>query len=129
MLPGKPIDRKDDNKAEVPLPRWGWIIIYACCLVLPSVLGVILYFVLGALYYLEIAYAIVGVVIWLAMMFRMRIRDSRNLKKTKSIKEDKTTESYLNYKKSQFLLFVLGGLCLLASVGIFFIGVLITPAP
>ncbi len=116
----KIVERKDANEPNKPLSMVGWAIIYSCVLIIPGIIGLILFLTLQDFTYFEIIYAIVGVVTLIAMMFRIRARDSHNVKTKKMVKEDTHTPEYIAFFQSQVKICILGLACFFVA-GIFFI--------
>ena len=73
------------------------------------------------LLYLEVIYVVFGLIDLLLITIRLRIRDSRNYKKNKSIVEDKTTKEYKTWIREQYLIAILGAVDLAASLVVFLI--------
>lgn len=102
-----------------------YIILGSLLILIPSVVGGIFSLIFKYLLYLEVTYVVFGLLVLLAIPIRLRMRDSQNLKKTKSISEDKTTDEYKVWLKEQYLIAIFGVIDLLLSLLVFLISTLI----
>jgi hypothetical protein len=90
-------------------------------LIIPFCLGLPFAIIYQNSVYLEVILIIFGLLEILVFLHRDRKRDSINYKKNKSIYEDKTTEEYRAYKKSQIFILIVGLLSIGCSVLVFYI--------
>ena len=95
-------------------------LIYMLCVVsIPTFVGGLLAIILQDLLYLEIMYVVIGLIDLLIITVRLRIRDGQNYKKTKSIKEDKTTDDYKKWVYFQYIVAISGAIDLVLSLIVF----------
>ena len=84
------------------------IISIAIVELIPALIALVLTLSFDNFLYFHYIYALWGVVIFLYALLRNWRRDTKNYKANHSIVEDKTTESYKEYKKNQLTLWLTG---------------------
>lgn len=95
------------------------LIYMLCVITIPLVIGGILSLILQDLLYLEGMFVVIGLIDLLIITVRLRIRDGQNYKKTKSIKEDKTTDDYKKWVYFQYIIAISGLIDLALSLIVF----------
>lgn len=95
------------------------IVFLLVLLLIPTIIGLVLYILMQNLLYWEILYIIFGLVELLVMMAKIRARDSSNYRKNKTLVEDKKTDEYKHYIRGQKVLFACAVLTILCSLIVF----------
>lgn len=108
----------ENKKAKLSV---GFIVYFACIVAIPGIAGGILAALNQSLIYLEVLYVIFGLVDLLLITIRIRLRDSKNYKKNKTIYEDKKSPEYIKWIKEQYLIAVVGVIDLLISLIVYLI--------
>ncbi|MDY6429804.1 MAG: hypothetical protein SPL02_01335 [Bacilli bacterium] len=99
-----------------------WLIIYAAiAVIVPLSLGVVLSIHYENFVYLESILVIAGCFTLVFGLFRSFHRDTKNVRKTHTVFEDKSTEDYKGYRLNQLTLYALGLLLLVGSLITFLI--------
>ena len=97
-------------------PKIKEVLIYVVIILIPTILGVVLSLVFNKWIILESVYLIWGCVLVLVALFNSRRRDGKNLKKNRTIVEDKNTKEYKEYRNFQIRLYILGAICAVLSL-------------
>ena len=84
------------------------IISFVIVELIPAVVALALTLAFSNFQYFHYIYALWGILIFLYALLRNWRRDTKNYKTNHSIVEDKTTESYKEYKKTQLTLWLTG---------------------
>ena len=111
----------EDNKKE----RLFILIFCICAVGLPLIVGTILTIIFQRIVLLESSLIICGVLVILLALFRSRRRDSKNYKENKSVHEDHESESYLEYRRLQITLYIVGLSLIVLSVIAYILGELV----
>ena len=96
-----------------------YLIFVTVVVLIPGVVGGILSGINQDLIYLEVIYVIFGLINLMLITIRIRMRDSKNYKKDKTITEDKTADSYRIWIKEQYLIAITGIIDLVISLVVF----------
>ena len=121
MIDKTPVESNDEAIEEKEL-SWKPSIIYSAIMVLlPLAIGFIVSVSVNDFRYIEILCALFGVLSLLFTMIRIRARDSKNIKKDKTILEDKKTISYRSWFRLQICMALVGVVLLILSLVFFFV--------
>lgn len=113
---------EEDESQESSFEKKKYILIYSLIFFLvPTAVGIPLTAVLRNGTYIESFYVIFGVLSLLMGIFRSWQRDSKNIRKTHTIVEDKDTPSYKQFVIKQWTSYIVGLILLALSVGAFYI--------
>ncbi|MCR4562660.1 MAG: hypothetical protein K5694_05615 [Bacilli bacterium] len=124
----RPIEKEETIQEEAeesktpPFNYVAFFIYVGVMLLVPLIPGLITYFSLNRLVYMEGSYIILGILSLLLVTIRLHFRDGANYKKNKSVAEDKDSPSYKQWIRRQWI-FGIGGLVNIGvSLIVFFIG-------
>lgn len=86
---------------------------------LPGIIGGVLALSQKDLIYLEVIYVVFGLIDIMIITVRIRMRDSRNYKKDKTIVEDKNAPEFKKWLMEQYLIAIIGAIDLVISLIVF----------
>lgn len=112
------VEEKEYNKRD----KIKYILIYAGVFVLaPTIIGISLTLIFQNYYLVEAVYTIFGCLSILLALFKSHRRDSKNIRKTHTIVEDKDASEYRQYSFQQWISYIAGAISLVLAIASFYI--------